>query len=37
VSELAAAYGVHSTIIHQWKKPLLDGTARAVATRTLDQ
>ncbi len=25
VSELAAEYGVHPTIIHQWKKSLLDG------------
>ena len=25
VSELAAAYGVHPTMIHQWKKALLDG------------
>ena len=27
VSELAAEYGVHSTMIHQWKKALLDGAA----------
>jgi transposase len=27
VSELAAEYGVHPTIIHQWKKALLDGGA----------
>jgi transposase len=27
VSELAAAYGVHPTLIHQWKKALLDGAA----------
>ncbi len=27
VSELAAAYGVHPTMIHQWKKALLDGAA----------
>ncbi len=27
VSELAAAYGVHPTMIHQWKKVLLDGAA----------
>lgn len=27
VSELAAAYGVHPTMIHQWKKYLLEGTA----------
>ena len=27
VSELAAEYGVHPTIIHQWKKALLDGAA----------
>ena len=24
-SELAAEYGVHPTMIHQWKKALLDG------------
>lgn len=27
VSELAAAYGVHPTMIDQWKKSLLDGAA----------
>ena len=27
VSELAAVYGVHPTMIHQWKKALLDGAA----------
>jgi transposase len=27
VSELAAEYGVHPTMIHQWKKGLLDGAA----------
>lgn len=27
VSELAAAYGVHPTMIHQWKRALLDGAA----------
>ena len=27
VSELAAEYGVHPTMIHQWKKSLLDGAA----------
>jgi transposase len=27
VSELAAEYGVHPTMIHQWKKALLDGVA----------
>lgn len=27
VSELAADYGVHPTMIHQWKKALLDGAA----------
>ena len=27
VSELAAEYGVHPTLIHQWKKALLDGAA----------
>ena len=27
VSELAAEYGVHPTMIHQWKKTLLDGAA----------
>ena len=25
--ELAAEYGVHPTMIHQWKKALLDGAA----------
>ena len=27
VSELAAEYGVHPTMLHQWKKALLDGAA----------
>lgn len=27
VSELAAEYGVHPTMIHQWKKSLLDSAA----------
>lgn len=27
VSELAAEFGVHPTMIHQWKKALLDGAA----------
>ncbi|MBS4011769.1 MAG: transposase [Roseovarius sp.] len=27
VSELATEYGVHPTMIHQWKKALLDGAA----------
>lgn len=27
VSELAAEYSVHPTMIHQWKKALLDGAA----------
>jgi len=27
VSELAVAYGVHPTMIHQWKKSLLEGAA----------
>ena len=27
VSELADEYGVHPTMIHQWKKALLDGAA----------
>ena len=27
VSEVAAEYGVHPTMIHQWKKALLDGAA----------
>ena len=27
VSELASAYGVHPTMIHQWKKALLEGAA----------
>lgn len=26
-AELSAAYGVHPTMIHQWKKALLDGAA----------
>ncbi len=31
VSELAAEYGVHPTMIHQWKKALLDGAAEHLA------
>ena len=27
VSELAAGYGVHPTMIHQWKRSLLEGAA----------
>ena len=27
VSELAAEYGVHPTMIHQWKKALLEGAS----------
>ena len=27
MAELSAAYGVHPTMIHQWKKALLDGAA----------
>jgi transposase-like protein len=27
VSELAVEYGVHPTMIHQWKKALMDGAA----------
>ncbi len=27
VSELAAEYGVHPTMIHQWKKALMKGAA----------
>lgn len=27
VSELAADYGVHPTMIHQWKKALLEGAS----------
>jgi len=27
VSDLAAEYGVHSTMIHQWKKALLEGAS----------
>ena len=30
VSELADEYGVHPTMIHQWKKALLDGAADIV-------
>lgn len=30
VSELAAEYCVHSTMIHQWKKSLLDGAAHTL-------
>ena len=27
VSELTVAYGVHPTMVHQWKKALLEGAA----------
>ena len=27
VSELAVAYGVHPTMVHQWKKALLEGAS----------
>ena len=27
MSELAAEYGVHPTMIHQWKRSLLEGAA----------
>jgi len=27
ISDLAAEYGVHPTMIHQWKKALLEGAA----------
>ena len=27
VSELATAYGVHPTMVHQWKKALLEGAS----------
>jgi len=27
VSELGSAYGVHPTMVHQWKKALLEGAA----------
>ena len=45
VSELAAAYGVHPKMIHQWKKALLDGAAdifepggrRSAAEETLER
>ena len=45
VSELAAEYGVHPTMIHQWKKALLDGAAdifepggrRSAAEETLER
>ncbi|QRZ12940.1 transposase [Paracoccus methylovorus] len=30
VSELAAEYGVHPTMIHQWKKALLEGASGIV-------
>ena len=30
VSELAAEYGVHPTMIHQWKKALLEGRVSEV-------
>ncbi len=29
VSELAGEYGVHPTMIHQWKKALLEGQRRS--------
>lgn len=29
VSELAAGYGVHPAMIHQWKKALLDGATES--------
>ena len=38
VSELAAEYGVHPTMIHQWKKALLDGpptSSNGAARRSL--
>ncbi len=41
VSELAADYGVHPTMIHQWKKALLEGAAdifeRGVKTAEVDE
>lgn len=27
VSELAVAYGIHPTMVHHWKKSLLEGAA----------
>ncbi len=30
VSELTAEYGVHPTMIHQWKNALLDGSSDIV-------
>lgn len=27
VTELASQYSIHPTMIHQWKKPLLDGAS----------
>ena len=35
VSELAAEYGVHPTMIHQWKKALLEGASGLCCTNRL--
>ena len=35
VSELAAEYGVHPTMIHQWKRSLLEGAAGLCCTNRL--
>ena len=32
VSELAAEYGLHRKMIHQWKKALLDGAADCLSS-----
>ena len=37
VSELASRFGVHPTMIHQWKKALFGGCVRALRTRLVDE